>query len=78
MPLGIVLGDGEAVGDADAVASTALGLKNLQRVSNMLLTATTAKKGEPYDDLAELYGGSVSLDDSALGGLQARVLLPAA
>jgi signal transduction histidine kinase len=29
-------------------------------------------------DLAELYGGSVSLDDSALGGLQARVLLPAA
>jgi signal transduction histidine kinase len=29
-------------------------------------------------DLAELYGGSVSLDDSALGGLQARLLLPAA
>jgi hypothetical protein len=46
----------EAVGDADAVASTALGLKNLERVSNMLLTATTAKKGEPYEDLAELYG----------------------
>jgi hypothetical protein len=46
----------EAVGDADAVASTALGLKNLQRVSNMLLTATTAKKGEPYEDLKELYG----------------------
>jgi hypothetical protein len=47
--------EGSAVGDADAIASTALGLKNLQRVSNMLLTATTAKKGEPYDDLAELY-----------------------
>jgi len=29
-------------------------------------------------DLAELYGGSISLDDSALGGLQARVSLPAA
>jgi signal transduction histidine kinase len=29
-------------------------------------------------DLAELYGGSISLDDSALGGLQARLLLPAA
>lgn len=45
----------EAVGDADAVASTTLGLKNLERVSNMLLTATT-HTGEPYDDLAELYG----------------------
>jgi signal transduction histidine kinase len=29
-------------------------------------------------DLAELYGGSIFLDDSALGGLQARVALPAA
>ena len=46
----------EAVGDADAVKSTALGIKNLQRVAKMLLTATTAKEGESYDDLAELYG----------------------
>ena len=46
----------EAVGDEDAVASTALGLKNLQRVAAMLLTATTAKPGEPYDDLDEVYG----------------------
>ena len=45
----------EAVGDADAVSSTALGIKNLQRVSNMLLTASS-KPGEPYDDLEELYG----------------------
>ncbi|MCX6623101.1 MAG: zinc-dependent metalloprotease, partial [Acidobacteria bacterium] len=45
----------EAVGDADAVKSTALGLKNLQRVAEMLLTATTTRTGEPYDDLAELY-----------------------
>jgi len=29
-------------------------------------------------DLAELYGGCVSLDDAALGGLHARVSLPAA
>lgn len=29
-------------------------------------------------DLAELYGGSTTLDDSALGGLRARVSLPAA
>ena len=31
----------EAVGDEDAVASTTLGLKNLKRVADMLLTATT-------------------------------------
>jgi signal transduction histidine kinase len=29
-------------------------------------------------DLAELYGGGISLDDSALGGLQARLSLPGA
>jgi hypothetical protein len=46
----------EAVGDADAIASTALGVKNLQRVAKMLMSATTAKPGEPYDDLEELYG----------------------
>ncbi len=46
----------EAVGDADAVRSTALGIKNLQRVAQMLLAATTTEKGKPYDDLSELYG----------------------
>jgi hypothetical protein len=46
----------EAVGDDDAVASTALGLKNLERVSAMLMAATTARPGDPYDDLDELYG----------------------
>ena len=45
----------EAVGDQDAVASTTLGLKNLKRVAAMLLTATTTKSGEPYDDLEEIY-----------------------
>jgi hypothetical protein len=45
----------EAVGDEDAVASTTLGLKNLKRVADMLLTATTVKTGEPYDDLDEIY-----------------------
>ena len=44
----------EAVGDADAVASTALGIKNLKRVADMLLPATS-HPGEPYDDLQELY-----------------------
>jgi uncharacterized protein DUF4953/uncharacterized protein DUF5117/uncharacterized protein DUF5118 len=46
----------EAVGDADALKSTALGVKNLQRVARMMLTATTTQKGDPYEDLSELYG----------------------
>jgi hypothetical protein len=46
----------EAVGDADAIKSTALGIRNLQRVAKLLLPATTAKNGETYEDLAELYG----------------------
>ena len=46
----------EAVGDEDAIASTTLGMKNLQRVAAMLLPATTTKPGEPYDDLDEVYG----------------------
>jgi hypothetical protein len=46
----------EAVGDADAIKSTTLGLKNLQRVAKLLLPATTTRNGEPYEDLAELYG----------------------
>ncbi|HEU4933201.1 MAG TPA: zinc-dependent metalloprotease [Pyrinomonadaceae bacterium] len=44
----------EAVGDGDAVASTTLGLKNLKRVADMLLPATS-HSGEPYDDLEEVY-----------------------
>ena len=46
----------EAVGDADAIKSSGLGIKNLQRVAKMLLPATTGKEGETYEDLAELYG----------------------
>ena len=44
----------EAVGDGDAIVSTGLGLKNLKRVAEMLLPATS-QPGEPYDDLRELY-----------------------
>jgi hypothetical protein len=44
----------EAVGDADAIAATTLGIKNLKRVADMLLPATS-RPGEPYDDLEELY-----------------------
>ncbi len=50
----------EAVGDADAVKSTALGMKNLQRVSKMLMSATAYKDGDTYNDLAEVYGRMLS------------------
>jgi hypothetical protein len=48
----------EAVGDADAVMATTMGLKNLKRAAEMLMPATTASTltGEPFDDLEELYG----------------------
>jgi len=44
------------VGDADAVKSTAMGVKNLQRVAKLLMPATAWKEGETYEDLSELYG----------------------
>jgi hypothetical protein len=50
----------EAVGDADAVKSTAMGVKNLQRVAKMLMPATAWKEGETYEDLSELYGRLLS------------------
>jgi hypothetical protein len=50
----------EAVGDADAVKATALGVKNLQRVEKMLMPATAWKDGDTYDDLAEMYGRMIS------------------
>jgi len=48
----------EAVGDADPVRSTALGLRNLRRVMQMLIPATE-RRGENWDDLNELYGRTV-------------------
>jgi hypothetical protein len=44
----------EAVGDADAVAATTLGTKNLQRVAEMLVKASE-KPGENDETLAHLY-----------------------
>jgi hypothetical protein len=46
----------EAVGDEDAVTATTLGMKNLERVAGMLLSATTTRSGDPYTDLEEVYG----------------------
>jgi hypothetical protein len=46
----------EAVGDADAIQSSTLGLMNLKRVSKLLVPATTNERGSNYDDLGEIYG----------------------
>jgi hypothetical protein len=46
----------EAVGDADAIKSTMLGLKNLQRVATLLIPAAAYRQGESYEDLAQVYG----------------------
>jgi hypothetical protein len=48
------------VGNADAVQATTLGLRNLERVSKMLMTATTTKPGDPWDDLERVYGRMVN------------------
>jgi hypothetical protein len=49
----------EAVGDADAVKATTLGVKNLKRTMAMLEKATAWKEGGTFDDLEELYGRTV-------------------
>lgn len=49
------------VGDTDAVTAATLGLKNLSKVSAMLMPATTTKVGDPWDDLEEVYGRMASL-----------------
>jgi hypothetical protein len=56
----------EAVGDADAVYSTGLGLKNLQRVMDHLLVATT-HEGKDWDDLRIVYGRVVGQWANELG-----------
>ena len=48
----------EAVGDADAVKATTLGLKNLERVMANLRTATE-KPGKDYSLLSDMYGAAV-------------------
>jgi hypothetical protein len=49
----------EAVGDADAVKSSRLAMRNLQRVMASLL-AVAERPGEDYALLDELYGNAVS------------------
>jgi hypothetical protein len=49
----------EAVGDADAVRSSALGLRNLERVANSLLRVAE-QPGRDYTLLTDLYGNVVA------------------
>jgi hypothetical protein len=44
----------EAIGDADAVKSTSLGIRNIKRIMPMLMTATV-HPAEDNDDLTEIY-----------------------
>lgn len=37
----------EAVGDVDAVRATTIGMKNLGHVSEMLMSATSSRTGDP-------------------------------
>ncbi len=48
----------EAVGDADAVRATTLGMKNLERVVSYILPAAE-RAGENYDEVRTLYGEAV-------------------
>ncbi|MCC7009609.1 MAG: zinc-dependent metalloprotease [Acidobacteria bacterium] len=72
----------ESVGDADPVHATELGLKNLQRVADMLIPATT-RPGESYDDLRDTYGRLVAqwrLEvghvANLIGGVESREVYP--
>ena len=71
----------EAVGDADAIQATTLGLKNLARVASYLIPATE-EKGEDWDQLSQVYGrllGQWSLEmghvAAIVGGNESRELV---
>jgi hypothetical protein len=49
----------EAVGNEDAVRSSQLGMRNLERVANSLLRVAE-RPGEDYSLLSELYGNTVA------------------
>lgn len=57
----------EAVGDGHAVEATRLGFRNLARVSEMLVAATTTKAGDPFDELEQVYGRMASQWTTELG-----------
>jgi len=63
----------EAVGDADAIASTGLGLKNLKRIEKMLVPGATAKAGAPMDELVTLHNALIGQWTAELGHVIAIV-----
>jgi len=63
----------EAVGDADAVRATTLGVKNLKRTMAILEGATAWKEGTTFDDLEEIYGRLVGQWATEMGHV-ARVI----
>jgi hypothetical protein len=62
----------EAVGNADAVRSTELALRNLERVANSLLRVAE-RPGEDYSILNELYGNTVQQWGRYMGHVAAVV-----
>jgi hypothetical protein len=50
----------EAVGDADAVKASTLGVKNLKRTMALIEPATAWKEGTTYDDMEEIYTRTIS------------------
>jgi hypothetical protein len=62
----------EAVGDADAVRSTALGLQNLRRVMTYLIPAAE-RPGRDYSDLEDLYTETVAQWGREMGHVAAIV-----
>jgi hypothetical protein len=62
----------EAVGDADAVKSTTLGMLNLQRVMDMMLRVTE-RPGRNYDELQAMYGQAVGQWGRYMGHVAAIV-----
>ncbi len=62
----------EAVGDSDPVRATELGLRNIRRISEKLVTIAT-RPGESWDDLRELYSRVVAQWRLELGHVSAVV-----
>ncbi len=63
----------EAVGDADAVKATTLGVKNLKRTMALIEPATAWKDGTTYADLEEIYGRTIGQWATEMGHV-ARII----
>jgi hypothetical protein len=45
----------EAIGDADAVRATELGLRNIKRIVKLIEPASTSRTGDDFSDMQQLY-----------------------